>query len=206
MQSDKIDLLAQALWKAQKEMGKVRKDSNNVIFGSHYVTLKEVQRVIEKPLEDNDLVVTQGGSNGSIFTQVTHYPSGQWMRSELSLPASVVDPQKIGSAITYFRRYGLAAMLNLEQEDDDGNSAAERDANDPAKNGQKEGAHSTQKGGKERAKEIADLIKAGYIKKETYEASLKACKVKTLTDLPKDEAQSLINHGLDNKTIAEQGA
>ena len=34
------------------------------------------------------------------------------------------DPQKMGSAITYFRRYSLQSLLGLQAEDDDGNKAS----------------------------------------------------------------------------------
>jgi len=42
-------------------------------------------------------------------------------RSNIYLPDNV-EPQKMGSAITYYRRYSLQSMLLLEAEDDDGNS------------------------------------------------------------------------------------
>jgi len=35
------------------------------------------------------------------------------------------DPQKMGSCITYYRRYALQSLLGLQAEDDDGNKAAE---------------------------------------------------------------------------------
>jgi len=36
------------------------------------------------------------------------------------------DPQSIGSAITYFRRYSYAAIVGIAQMDDDGESAMNR--------------------------------------------------------------------------------
>ena len=41
----------------------------------------------------------------------------------MELP-NLQDPQKLGSAITYFRRYTLQSLLGLQAEDDDGNKAS----------------------------------------------------------------------------------
>jgi threonine dehydrogenase-like Zn-dependent dehydrogenase len=43
--------------------------------------------------------------------------------SEIALPI-LTDPQKIGSCITYFRRYNIVSIFALPQEDDDGNTAS----------------------------------------------------------------------------------
>ena len=44
------------------------------------------------------------------------------VESGINLP-TIPDPQKLGSAITYFRRYTLQSLLALQAEDDDGNKA-----------------------------------------------------------------------------------
>ena len=44
--------------------------------------------------------------------------------SFLTIPQSLTDPQKIGSCITYFRRYTLKSLLAISEVDDDGNLAA----------------------------------------------------------------------------------
>ena len=41
----------------------------------------------------------------------------------LGLPSQGLDAQKVGAVITYFRRYALKAVLGIESEDDDANSA-----------------------------------------------------------------------------------
>jgi ERF superfamily len=62
---------------------------------------------------------------GYIRTQLTH-SSGQWIASELPLACSWGDPHALGGTITYLRRYALAAMCGVAQEDDDGESAKGR--------------------------------------------------------------------------------
>jgi ERF superfamily len=51
---------------------------------------------------------------------------GSWaVGASIPLPADLT-PQQTGSAITYFRRYGLVALLNLRTEPDDDGSSASR--------------------------------------------------------------------------------
>lgn len=61
----------------------------------------------------------------NITTMLAH-SSGQYISSTLTMTVTKLDPQAIGSAITYGRRYALAAMVGLAQEDDDGEKAMAR--------------------------------------------------------------------------------
>jgi hypothetical protein len=70
------------------------------------------------------LLVTQHPNEDSLVTTVYHAESGEWMQSEQVLRMKDLNnPQQQGSAITYGRRYALASIFNLNQEDDDANSA-----------------------------------------------------------------------------------
>jgi hypothetical protein len=51
---------------------------------------------------------------------------GNSIESSLQLPTDL-DAQKIGSAITYYRRYTLASLLGLQAKDDDANIASGKD-------------------------------------------------------------------------------
>ena len=56
---------------------------------------------------------------------VLAHESGEWISGELLLPLTKADAQGVGSAITYGRRYGLAAIVGIvADEDDDGNAAS----------------------------------------------------------------------------------
>ena len=58
------------------------------------------------------------------MTTVIGYRNGSTIKSTMSMPCDVSNPQKIGSVMTYLRRYMLASMLGLASEpDDDANSA-----------------------------------------------------------------------------------
>jgi hypothetical protein len=127
MQSEQIDKIIPALLKAQSEMGAVKKSAVNPFFKSRYADLYSVQQAVEEPLAKNGLVIVQGcglGVNGNFVYTTLFHESGQWIKSEVPLILAKQDPQGVGSAVTYFRRYGIVSMLNLEQEDDDGNAAS----------------------------------------------------------------------------------
>ena len=64
-----------------------------------------------------------GPGHIGLLTKLTHAESGQWQGSLTVVPLPKTDPQGMGSAITYARRYALTAMLGMITEDDDGESA-----------------------------------------------------------------------------------
>lgn len=137
--SNEIGEIAAALSKAQGEVENAAKSSTNPHFKSRYADLAEVINAIREPMAKNGLSVIQAPSfDGELVTVTTHlsHTSGQWMRSTLSIPIGRKDAQSIGSAITYGRRYSLAPLFLVSQEDDDGNAAtqgAEQKRNGTAK-------------------------------------------------------------------------
>jgi hypothetical protein len=95
-----------------------------------YADLESVWEAIRTPLMANELAVTQTMDVAQpgqvrIITTLMH-KSGQWIRSDLSLPCSAPTAHAYGSGISYGRRYGLAAILGVIQSDDDGNEATEQ--------------------------------------------------------------------------------
>jgi hypothetical protein len=64
--------------------------------------------------------------NGNVTTIIIDCENNESVESSISLPA-LQDPQKLGSAITYFRRYTLQSLLSLQAEDDDANKASRKD-------------------------------------------------------------------------------
>jgi hypothetical protein len=129
MKSGTIAELAKALCKAQSIIQNAKKDSQNPFYKSNYADLSSVWEVARKPLTDNGLSVSQlpGGCDGNkikVRTILMH-TSGEWLCSEFEMPFLKADPQAVGSAITYARRYALAAIVGIvADDDDDGNQAA----------------------------------------------------------------------------------
>ncbi len=124
--SDSIKELATALAKAQGEIENASKASVNQHFKSKYADLAEVLNTVRPVFSKHGLAVTQFPyyENGvvSVETILTH-ASGEWMSGTISAPVSKPDAQGVGSACTYCRRYALAAVAGIAQEDDDANSA-----------------------------------------------------------------------------------
>ena len=122
--SESITELAKAMVKFHSVVGKVSKDAKNPFFKNKYASLSNIIEAVTKPLNDNGLSVLQLPSIEGLTTLLLH-ESGEWISSVSSTPVKdATDPQKLGSAITYARRYALGAILSLNiDEDDDGQKA-----------------------------------------------------------------------------------
>ena len=128
MQSETIGKLAEALAKAQGSMSAAAMDGNNPHFRSRYATLTSVWDACRKPLTDNGLSVVQAfrvDDNGLLLlvTKLCH-TSGEWMVSEYPITPVKNDPQGLGSAVTYARRYTLSSIVGVVADDDDDGNAA----------------------------------------------------------------------------------
>ena len=126
--SDDIKELALALSKTQSILKGALKDSNNPFFKSKYADLASVWDACREPLAANGLSVVQMPCNDTpdsvALETILMHTSGQWISSVFSMPVSKHDAQAVGSAITYARRYALAAVVGIAPEDDDGNLAS----------------------------------------------------------------------------------
>lgn len=126
--SESIKELVAAMVKAQLEMKPAIKDSENPHFKSKYADLASVWEALE-PFRRNGIAIIQRPmpfADGMIGleTQLLH-TSGEWMSGVMETPIVKHDPQGVGSAITYLRRYSLGCMTGLvTEEDDDGNAAS----------------------------------------------------------------------------------
>jgi len=128
-QSPTLGKLFEAMAKAQGMMSGAKKGAENPFFKSKYADLHQVWEAVREPLSSNNLSVIQttGEANGQIFVYTTiGHSSGEWMRSETPVKLMKQDPQAMGSAITYARRYALAAICGIAQMDDDAESAMQR--------------------------------------------------------------------------------
>ena len=127
--SETIDKLSPALVAALSAMPEIDKTRVNPFFKSKYAGLPDIMDAVRPVMAQNGLSVIQGGIatvNGTpgITTRLQH-TSGQWIESDMFATPTKNDPQGIGSAVTYLRRYGLCAMLSITpDEDDDGNAAS----------------------------------------------------------------------------------
>lgn len=110
----------------QRKVGAIKKDGKNPHFKSNYATLPQILSEVKPILSELGLVLLQPIRSGMVVSEILE--GGKVLTSsEIKLPEGL-DPQKMGSAITYYRRYTLASLLSLEIEDDDGNLASTKPA------------------------------------------------------------------------------
>jgi hypothetical protein len=127
--SDSIAKIASALVKAQGELNAVPKDGTNPHFRSKYATLHGIVESTRDTLRKHGLAVVQtfaqtDGTYIDLTTTLLH-ESGEWLQGTLTMRPSKADPQGLGSAATYARRYALSAILGIvTDDDDDGNMAS----------------------------------------------------------------------------------
>jgi len=127
LQSEQTNDLVSALVKASAEIKTARKDAENPFFKSKYADLPCIVEACKSALLKNNLVVTQSTTltNGvTALVTTLHHTSGQWIRGYYPVTAMKPDPQAMGSAITYARRYALSAMVGVVSEDDDDGESA----------------------------------------------------------------------------------
>ena len=118
---------AKAFVAAQMATEAVKKAATNPAFKSKYADLSEVVEAVVPALNKAGIGVMQFPSyDGELVgvTTVLMHESGATVTGTLHLRPSKSDPQGVGSAVTYARRYSLLAMTGAAPEDDDGNSAS----------------------------------------------------------------------------------
>ena len=111
------------LLEVQKEVGAISKDSKNPFFKSKYFDINKLLEVVKPVLSKHGLILLQPIKDNKVYSQILDSEStgnGTCIESWLELP-NLTDPQKIGSAISYYRRFTLVSLLGLEAEDEDGN-------------------------------------------------------------------------------------
>jgi hypothetical protein len=119
---------AKAFIAAQKATEAVKKASTNPAFKSRYADLAVVVEAVIPALNESGIAVIQSPSfDGDLVsvTTVLLHESGSSVTGTLSMRPTKMDPQGVGSAITYARRYALLAMTGAAPEDDDGQAASQ---------------------------------------------------------------------------------
>ena len=115
--------LLKSLSFAKKEIGAISKDSKNPFFKSKYFDINQLLEHVEPILEEYGLLITQPIIDNKVYSIVWDIETGDKLESGIELPA-LNDPQKLGSCITYYRRYTLSSLLAIQAEDDDANKAS----------------------------------------------------------------------------------
>jgi hypothetical protein len=122
--SESISNLSKALATFHSHVGKISKDAKNPFFKSNYASLPHILTEIQEPLEKSGLIITQFPDESGLTTMLIHAESGEYLEATYQMPvAKANDPQALGSAISYARRYAVSSILSLKIDDDDAESA-----------------------------------------------------------------------------------
>lgn len=106
------------------EVGRISKDSSNPFFKSKYFDVNSLLLHVEPIIQKHGLILLQPIQD-NLVKSIIFDTNGFSIESGIVLP-ELNDPQKLGSAITYYRRYTLQSLLALQAEDDDANLASNK--------------------------------------------------------------------------------
>lgn len=136
--SESIATIAKALAAAQTAMKNPEKNSFNPHFRSKYANLADVRDAVMAHLGKQGLSLVQLPTeldDGPALTSILMHESGEWIETTLKLRATKNDPQSVGSALTYARRYALQSIAGVAAEDDDdGNAGSTPESDRPQAN------------------------------------------------------------------------
>lgn len=131
--SEQIGDLVTALAKAQGQFAAVERNGYNPHFESSYSTLDDIIAAVKEPLSKNGLAYMQffgQDEGGQILTTMLTHQTGQFISTTARLAVSgrgSNELQRLGSTLTYMRRYMLAPLLGVNSEvDDDGNASGKK--------------------------------------------------------------------------------
>ncbi len=160
------------LLEVQKEVGAISKDSKNPFFKSKYFDINQLIEHVQPVLNKHGLVLLQPIEDGKVFSAIYDSESDKFVESSLELP-QLNDPQKLGSCITYYRRYTLASLLGLQAEDDDANLASKKASKPVKKLEMTAEIYQKSVDAVKEGKVTIEQIKAKYELSETREKALK---------------------------------
>lgn len=186
--SENINEIATALAKAQGQIEAALKDKTNPHLRSKYADLASVWDACRHQLSSNGIAIVQAPETTekgvSIETLLCH-SSGQWVKSSCFIPVDKYTAQGFGSAITYARRYSLAAFVGVAPDDDDGNGSgsgekqsAKKDSNFPNYpdenfEGNKKGWEASIKSGKHTPDSIINMVSTKYTLSDEQKETIK---------------------------------
>jgi hypothetical protein len=104
----------------KKQIGTLSKNKTNPFYHSQYLELNDLLTHIEPLLWEQGLMLVQPILDNKVCSIIMDESGKTLLESHIQLPP-ITDPQKLGSCITYFRRYTLKSLLAISEEDDDGN-------------------------------------------------------------------------------------
>lgn len=127
--SQSITSLVKALAEAQAEIEPPKKSKTAKLgtYSYQYADLAAVRDAYKGPLSKRGMVVSHSLTpvdGHVVLTTTLMHTSGEWISSDYPIP-TYEKPQEQGSALTYFKRYNVCALLDIVAEDDDDGATAQ---------------------------------------------------------------------------------
>lgn len=125
--------LAKKLASLINSLEALRKSKSNPFYKSKYADINQLLEQVKPLLTGSGLTVLQPIIDDQVVTIITDEETGETfpdfknIEEMKGLKIVEKDPQKKGSEITYYRRYGLQSLLLLQAVDDDGNATIPED-------------------------------------------------------------------------------
>lgn len=121
MQTEVVNTVSQKLAKVQASIKSLNKDADNPYFNSKYVTLDQALDYVLPKLSEAGLSLTQATyvEDDSIILTTTLSDGVAVVNSMWPVGKLTDTQQKLGSAMTYARRYTLMGLVGLSANDDD---------------------------------------------------------------------------------------
>ncbi len=124
--SETIKNIMTAIHKVQHQVPPLKREASGSTGGRNYkyTPLDKVWEAASAALKEHGITVVQSpttgdGSIGNFFeTTLYHLESEEWISQTMTMFIVKDDPQSMGSAVTYYRRYMLVSMLGLITVDD----------------------------------------------------------------------------------------
>jgi len=132
--SDPFTNVINAIHDVQQNVGSIGK-ANKAEVGKYsykYADITTIWNAIKEQLDKNGLTVMQAPTSsdpqlpGDFLETKIYHKSGEWVTDKMRLVVTRDDPQGMGAAITYARRYMLTAMFGLIVDDEDNDAANHR--------------------------------------------------------------------------------
>lgn len=107
------------------------KKGKNLHFKSKYLQLPDLLQKVVPLLHAEDCMLLQGARHSDnpdiaiMVTKIIHSGGDEYV-NEIDLPVAKLNPQAMGQAVTYGRRYGLESLFGIPTKDDDGEGAMNR--------------------------------------------------------------------------------
>jgi len=136
--SEKLENITKSIIDFQKECPILIKDKQTKHY--NYCSLDNLINTLKPILSKHGIIVVQSvGDNGNricITTRLQHV-SGEYLEDWFTLDSTnmqnVNNTQAMGASITYGKRYGISAMLNIATDDDTDATSHQNTAPQPSK-------------------------------------------------------------------------